>query len=420
MGSVSSLRDQAPHLVLVGVNHRTCPIEVREAILGRASYRRMVATRSRGLVEDLVLLTTCNRVEAYALSAQPDEARAALVRLLGPANDSGRMYALERVDASSHLFRVAAGLDSVAHGEEQIATQVRVAPDIRPSSWRRADGLRELFRRSARAAHHIRRIAQLDGAPMSASHAATRYFQQVLRMARPTIALLGSGKMARLAAEALRPRTDLIVANRDMEKARLTAARVGGRPASLRDLSRILREADAVLAATSAGKPLIRRGTLGRAMAARRGRPLWLVDLGVPRNIDPMCARVPGVTLLNIDDLAPWAWHPPDPEALARAERQIRDEAVLAVDALRPRPADLVAVLRREAEEWRRREVERALSRLPAATDEERRIVEKMAGRLVNRLLHAPTSMLRRMQAEGQAALVAELVGGWSDRGGSE
>jgi glutamyl-tRNA reductase len=207
----------------------------------------------------------------------------------------------------------------------------------------------------------------------------------------------------------------LVVANRDLRKARTTASRLGANLMTLRDLPRILREADAILAATSAEKPLVRKAALERAMAVRRGRPLWLVDLGVPRNVESACGTVNGVTLLNIDDLAPWAWHPPDPAALAHVEGAIRDEAVLAVDALRPRPADLVATLRRAAEAWRRREVERTLSRLPGASEEERRIVEKMADRLTNRLLHTPTSMLRRMQAEGQTALVAELLGGWRD-----
>ena len=409
-----SSSDHARRLLLVGANHRTCPVDAREATLRRVSYRRMSSTRNRGLFADLVLLTTCNRIEAYSLTSQPDAAKQALMRVLRPESPR-HVYELEGVDAASHLFRVAAGLDSVAYGEEQIAAQVRGAPDARPSSWRQANGLRELFVRAARESTRIRRLAHLEGTPMSASHAAARYLQEVLRIERPIVALLGSGKMARLAAEALRPRAHLVVANRDLRKARTTASRLGANLMTLRDLPRILREADAILAATSAEKPLVRKAALERAMAVRRGRPLWLVDLGVPRNVESACGTVNGVTLLNIDDLAPWAWHPPDPAALAHVEGAIRDEAVLAVDALRPRPTDLVATLRRAAEAWRRREVERTLSRLPGASEEERRIVEKMADRLTNRLLHTPTSMLRRMQAEGQTALVAELLGGWRD-----
>jgi glutamyl-tRNA reductase len=266
----------------------------------------------------------------------------------------------------------------------------------------------------------IRRLAVPDGGQVSASHAAARYLQKVLPSERPVVALIGSGKMARLAAEALRPRARLLIAHRDPRKAREAAARLEGEPVPLRSIARILRDADAVLAATSSGSPVVRRETVAQAMAARGGRPLWLVDLGFPRNVDPSSGTVPGVTLLNIDDLAPWAWRPPDPAALARAERAIREEAVLAINALRPGPADFVANWRRAANEWRRREIEQALARLPGASQEEREIVEKMADRLTNRILHAPTSLLRRMQAEGQTALVAELLGAWRDLEGTE
>lgn len=406
------------HLVLLGANHRTCPLASRESILPHVSYRRMAAARTQGLLSDLVLLMTCNRIEAYALTAGSRDAREVLLHLLRPESPR-HVYGLEGVDAASHLFRVAAGLDSVAHGEEQIARQVRAAPDARPASWRRMDGLRDLFLRAAREARRIRGLADPEGGQVSASHAAARYVQGVFRTQRPIVALIGSGKMARLAAEAIRPRARLWIANRDPRKAREIAARVDGKPVPFRNLARIFREADAILAATSAGRPLVRRGTVVRAMAARGERPLWLVDLGFPRNVDPACGTIAGVTLLNIDDLAPWAWHPPDPSALARAERAIREEAVLAVETLRPRPADLVASLRRAASEWRLREVEQALSRMPGASDEQRRVVEKLADRLTNRILHAPTSMLRRMQAEGQTALVAELLGEWQDLEGT-
>ena len=410
MGSTpsrSARRDSAaPRLLLIGANHRTCPLDVREGLLRRVTYQRIAAPGTLRPFDDLVLLATCNRVEVYAVSRAADDARDAILHVFGSAS----FYELSGAEAAAHLFRVASGLDSVALGETQIADQVRRTTQERPKSWRRPGPLADLFARAARLAPRLRRLVGVDGKPASASHAAVRYVREVVRIPNPRVTLVGSGKMARLAAEALRGDARITVMNRDRGRAETTARRLNGRAASLADLRKVLEETDVLIAATSSKKRLLGRGAVARACAARTGHPIWIIDLGVPRNIDPAAGGLEGVTLLTVDDLVPWAGTPPDPAARARAEGKIRNEADRFLARLRPRTLDHVLALRMAAEQLRQSEVRRALALMPHATDTERAVLEKLADRLVNRLLHAPTELVRRLQAQGDDAAIAGLL----------
>ena len=400
-------------LVLVGANHRTCSLDERERLLRRATYARL--RRAGGPSppwEDLVLLATCNRIEAYAVTPRPRQAERAVRSALGTPEESKGIYVLSGTEAAAHLLRVASGLDSLAQGETQIAAQVRRAPSQRPKSWRRPEDLAVLFDRAAHAASRIRRSADLTGSEVSASHAALRFIEASVHLPRPTVALLGTGKMARIAAASLRGRARIFVANRDPERAREVARALGGRGAGLDALDQILEQADIVLAATASRKPLVTAPRLRRIVARRDGRPLWIVDLGFPRNIAPTCRGLRGVTLVDIDGLAPWGAQPLPPAALARAEAHLRSEAERLVALLRPSAAEEIASLRRNAEEIRRREVEEALARLPGLTDADRAVVDKLAARLVNRFLHGPTELLRSSPEEIRAELVQGLLRG--------
>ncbi len=400
-------------LVVVGVNHRTCPLDERERLLRRATYARL--RRAGGASppwEDLVLLTTCNRIEAYAVTPRPRETERGIRAGLGIPEASREVYVLLGTEAASHLLRVATGLDSLAQGETQIAAQIRKAPSQRPKSWPRSDALAVLFERASHAAARIRHSAELDGTEVSASHAALRFIEASVHLPRPTVALLGTGKMARIAAASLRGRARIFVANRDPQRARDVARALGGRGAGLDALDQILEQADIVLAATASRKPLITAPRLRHIVAQREGRPLWIVDLGFPRNIAPACRGVRGVTLVDIDGLAPWGAQPLPPAALARAEAHLRSEAERLVGLLRASSEEEIASLRKSAEEIRRREVEEALARLPGLTDADRAVVDKLATRLVNRLLHGPTELLRSSPEAVRAELVQGLLRG--------
>ncbi len=377
------------------------------------------AVRSSSPLSDLVLLRTCNRVEVYALTRAPRDAAAMLVRVFGLPDES-YVYALEDADAAAHLLRVAGGLDSVALGETQIADQVGRAPKERPAKWKREQGLAEFFARAARSAPKLRRLTGIDRDSTSASHAAVRYVRQVVGLDHPRVTLLGTGKMARIAAEALRGTARIVVVNRDARRAATTAQRLGGRAARLRDLPKILESTDVLITATSADRRIVSKRVLAHVSSKLAGRRLWILDLGVPRNVDPAAADLHGVTLLTVDDLGPWAKLPPPPSALAKAERQLRRDAERSLEILRPRDADLVVSLRRAAEDVRRSEVERALGYLPHATERDRAVLDKMADRLVNRLLHGPTEFVRRLQADEDETAMAAFLETWDILGGGE
>jgi glutamyl-tRNA reductase len=155
---------------------------------------------------------------------------------------------------------------------------------------------------------------------------------------------------------------------------------------------------------------LLTRRALESALGKRSDRPLWLIDLGFPRNIDPRCALLEGVTLVDLDDLAPWGWQPLPPAARARAEVRIREETGRLLRLLAPVPEPDVARFRKAVERARRDEVDRALGRLPRLSPDERIVIDKLASRLVNRFLHAPTEWLRTLPEELAAPTVAELV----------
>lgn len=405
-------------LVLVGANHRSCPLDVREGLFRHVTYGRLKkSARNPPPWEELVLLSTCNRVEVYVLSRDPRFAEDVIRDAFGFPRDTTYLYALKGIDAASHLLRVASGLDSLAQGEIQVADQVRRAPEGKPKSWRTNGTLDAFFERAAHASSRIRALAGLDRIEASASQAAVRFILETVPLDQPTVVLIGSGKMARLAAAALRGRASLVIVDRNPSKARSIATELGGTSEALGRLEELLVRADAVIAATTATRHLVTAPALQRTFKARDGRDLWILDLGVPRNIDPRSREIDGLTLIDIDGLQPWALCPPSPDALARAEARIREEATAFMGALRVPGQDEIAALRRAVEVLRRREVQAALARLPAVTEAERAVIEKLTSRLVNRILHDPTEKLREMRARGQEAIVREFLVGWQDLG---
>lgn len=416
----ASPRPRGRTLLVLGVNHRTCPIEVREALLRRATYPRLRKVAGRTVPwEDLILLTTCNRIEAYAITEDPDGAAETIASAFEVERTSPHIYLLKGADAAAHLIRVASGLDSLAQGEGQVAAQVRKAPALRPASWQTSEVLAGIFARAAHAGARVREVAGVREGDASASHAAIRYLEAVLPSGHPTVVLLGTGKMARIAAGALKGRAALVVLHRDPAKARDVARTLGGTSGGLAQLERTLVRADALIAATASSKPIVTARLLRSVLPRRAGRAVAFVDLGFPRNVEPACRSLPGVTITDLDGLAPWGHHPLPPAAQARAEARIRaDASRILEDLAAGATVDLVR-FRQAAEELRRKEVAEALARLPDLTEEQRAVVDKLAARLVNRFLHGPTESLRSLPESTRAQIVQGLVAGLERGGGS-
>jgi glutamyl-tRNA reductase len=396
-------------LVLVGISHHRAPVELRE----RAALDRDRATElSRTLAGhegEAVCLSTCNRTELYLAGRDADEAEAraeaallALEAQLGPA-----LYRLRDEAAALHLFRVAAGLDSMVPGEGEILGQVRTAYEIGTTGTI----LDRVFRQALHTGRKARVETAIGESPASVSSAAAALAEQVFgELSARRVLVIGAGKAGDLAARSLRTRGAQIawIANRSTDRATELTRRIGGEPLPLDQLDSQLAEADVVVSSTSATEWILERSQVERAMRARKGRPLFLIDLAVPRDLDPSIHELDGCYLYDIDDLQAVV-----AETLVSRRREAdQAEAIVAREAerfrewqasLRVVPA--IASLRARAEEIRNAELERA-----KLTGAERRAAESVTAAVLNKLLHLPTIRMKQAAAAADGVVYADAV----------
>jgi glutamyl-tRNA reductase len=397
-------------LALVGLNHKTAPLAVREAVafpkheLGAAARRLREATGAR----EAAVLSTCNRVELLAVGVAPD----ALLRFL--SQDRGaRLDDLERCayllagpEAARHALRVAASLDSMVVGEAQIAGQVRAAFRAAAEAGTLGPVLSELRNRAAEAARRARRETALGRHAVSASHVAVELARKIFgSLAGRRVLLIGAGKMSEQAARRLveAGAHATVLAGRSFDRAAGLAGALGGRAAPFEALRRELVAADVVVSGTAAPGIAVTVDDVAAARTAR-ARPLFLIDIAVPRDVDPAVRAMPGVFLYDVDDLQAVAQanlqqrirHASGAEAVV--EREF--EAYLAWARVRDAVPAVVA-LREHAEAVRRAELESARGRLEALTAAQAATVDALTRALVNKLLHAPTVGLKELARTG-------------------
>lgn len=378
-------------LLAVGVSHRHAPLEVRERLYLADGHAAELASE----LGEAVVLSTCNRTEVYLAGGDPERVREELERRSGL--DLGSLLARwDEGEVVSHLFRVAAGLDSLVPGESQILGQVREA--YVGARTRGATGalLNRLFEDALRAGKRVRTEAKLHELPESVASSAVELGVRELAGVEGRRALLfGAGKMSELAARDLRGRgAEVVVASRTLESAQDLAERVGGRAAAFDAVAVELPEADLVISATRCPYPIL------HAEAVRpREKPLVLVDVAVPRDLDPAIGELEGCTLFDIDALG---------EGLVGREEEVREaEAIVAEEAARfadwrrsRDAADAIRDLRARAEEIRSEELARAGARLAELSPRERETVETLTAQIVNKLLHAPTVRAKETGSE--------------------
>jgi glutamyl-tRNA reductase len=396
-------------LALIGLSHHRAPVELRERVaLDLQAAARLAHDLAAGGGE-VVCLSTCNRTELYLADESAEEAErkaeAALLALeseLGPA-----LYRLRDEAAALHLFRVAAGLDSMVPGEGEILGQVRGAHDAGAAG----PILDRLFRQAVHAGKKARTETAIGESPASVSSAAAALAEQVFGDLRGrSILVVGAGKVGELAVRNLvtRGATIAFVANRTLDRAVELAHRFGGEPIPLDRVDGELAHADVVLSSTSAGGWILTQEQVARALPARKGRPLFLIDLAVPRDLDPAIHRLEGCYLYNIDDLEAVV-----AETVAgrrkeaeRAETIVADEA----DRFREWQASLDVVpaitsLRARAEQIRAAELSRA-----KLNDSERRAAESVTAAVLNKLLHLPTIRMKEAAAAADGVIYADAV----------
>ncbi|HEX2292295.1 MAG TPA: glutamyl-tRNA reductase [Gaiellaceae bacterium] len=391
-------------LLVVGTSHRLAPIEVRERVALDADGEASLARRL-GESGEAVCLSTCNRTELYLggtdAEAAAERATAALADLGGIARPELEpyLYRLEQEAAATHLFRVAAGLDSLVPGEGEIQGQVRSAYE------RGAVGplLDRLFRQALHTGKRVRTETAIGESPASVASAAAALAAQIFGdLAGRRIVVVGAGKTGELAARNLvgRGAQLVFVANRTLGRASSLAEHFGGEALPLGSVDGQLAEAEIVVTATAARDFVLTREQVERALRARRGRPLLLLDLAVPRDVDPAVRELGGCFVYDIDDLQSVV----EETLSGRRGEAIRAEAIVAAEgerfsawlaSLDSVPA--IASLRERAEAIRRGELAKASPRLAGLSERERHAVESLTNQIVNKLLHQPIMRLKEV-----------------------
>ncbi len=416
-------------VVCLGLNHKTAPLHLREQLAfsadqARAALARLGCGPQAGGLRELVVLSTCNRMELYAHAAEGEAAtvREALFALLEAAHglslqaQHGHFYWLRDLDAARHLFRVAAGLDSLVIGEPQILGQVTQALELARGQGAVGPLLERLFQQAIHTGKRARSETRISHNPASvASLAAAQAQRAVGALSAAQVVVLGAGEMAELAVEALRKRgaERVLVVNRTLARARQLAERWGGEAATFEQLEEALQRADVLISSTGAPHTLVHVDMAARALWPRPHRPLVVVDIAVPRDVDPAVGQLPNVHLYDMDSLNR---HLQDSLAERRREAP-RVEAIVAEEletfaawlrSLEVLP--LIAEWSARAEALRQAEVEKTLRRLPGLSAEEQARIEKMSRALVKKLL-APALRQLRLEAGGpQAAEYASVV----------
>lgn len=412
-------------VLVVGLNHRSVPLDILERMTVRRAHlpKALADVAGREHLGEVVVLSTCMRTEVYAVAEAfhggVADIRNFLAELGSTAPDefTDHLYSYYGDAAVAHLFRVAAGLDSAVVGESEVLGQVRAA-------WQQADAegvagpvLRALFRHAVSTGRRARAETGIGRGTTSVSQAAVEMAAARLGgLAGRCILVLGAGDMGEGMAVALAGSPgvgEVLVANRTRAKAQALAARTGGRAVELSDLRAALETADVLLTSTGAAGLLLDAEDLAGVMARRPGRPLLVVDVAVPRDIDPAAAALPGITLLDMDDLRAFA-----DEGLAGRQREVyRAQAIVDQEVARYRAtwtaremAPLVVALRRRAEGLRAAELERFAAQLEDMGPEQRQAVESLTQAILAKLLHEPTVRLKQAAGTPSGDRLADAV----------
>ena len=413
------------HILLVGLNHKSAPLEVRE----RVSFSKEQLPQALPLLEEQVdegvILSTCNRTEIYSTAENPAATANQIERFLkdfhglAPDEVSPYFYHYTDADAVRHLFRVASGLDSMIVGESQILGQVRNALIAASDSKSAQVSLVGLFHGAVRAGRTVREQTDIGRNALSISYAGVQLAQRVLgTLGGLRVLLIGAGEAGKLVAKALRTVgvSDLMIANRTAARGEELAKSLGGRAVPFTEIEGALNEADIVIAATDSPGLLLTREMVDSAQKERRNGPLFLFDLAVPRDVDPKVGTLGDVRLFNIDDLSSIAEENLEERkrAAAAAEAIVEDEVARFMrwwDSFDAVP--IINALRHQAEEIRKRELARALRKMRDLSPEHLEVVEALTMSIITKLLHDPTVFLKQRADKSQLQAARDLLQLW-------
>ena len=414
-------------LLTLGLNHNTAPLALREkvaypsadAVAGALSDLRL---RLRGLAPEAAILSTCNRTEIYCKTDDPSEAGPALMHWMGERHGvveesiGEHLYSLPDGEAVRHAFRVACGLDSMVLGEPQILGQMKEAARIAQHNQTLGSHLHQLFQRSFAVAKDVRTQTAIGTQSVSMAAASVKLAQGIFEsLGDLSVLLIGAGEMMELCAThwAPHPRT-MVVANRTIERARALASRFRAEDMTLADLPERLAEFDVVLSSTASTLPLIGLGMVERAIRQRRHKPMLMIDLAVPRDIEVEVSRLDDVFLYTVDDL----------RDLVQTGQKGRRAAVAQAEAIidtqvhsfmhwlgQRRVVPLIQDLHARGDALRQGELDKA-RRMLARGEDPHKVLEALSIALTNKFLHGSTTLINRqgLKDPDLASLLAQSL----------
>ncbi len=411
-------------VIVVGLNHRSAPVELRErvAVPSSSLVKALHDLSSREHLAEVVLLSTCNRTEIYARSTKFHSAVSDVLDFLSeqggaaPEDFSEHLYTYYDDSAVSHLFGVAAGLDSMILGEGEILGQVRDAWKRAESEGASGSALARVFRQAIEVGKRARTETAIGRSALSVSSAAVALAERTMFSLRGrSVLILGAGEVAEGLGRALvaAGAGDVTVANRTHARAVRLAKDIGGRAVALGELPEVLTTVDVLLTATDSTEVHIERSDVEAVMERRGGVPLLVVDVAVPRDVDPGAADVPGVTLHDVDDL-----HQRTEAALDERRREVgtvreiinEELERFQTDRAAREVAPVVVGLREWAESVRQGELDRFRAKLDGVDPETRNIVDALTQGIVNKLLHEPTVRLKEAAGTARGELYSDAL----------
>lgn len=413
-----------PELFVSGLSHKTAPIAVREQLAVEEDKLReiLVDVHGAGVLSEVVILSTCNRVEVYGVADVPGEARALAFRRLGQhrgvdlAQVEPLLYTKSGTEAVHHCFRVAASLDSMLLGEPQILGQVKDAFALAQNCQAVGPLLHRLWTQAFAVAKKVRTETELARHAVSVSYAAVELARKIFgTLEGKAVLLIGAGKMGELAAKQLvdQGAFPIYVTNRTWARAQEMARALSGTAVPFDAWAETLATVDIVITSTGATEPIVRRAAVERCLQGRRSRPLFFIDIGVPRDVEPGVNELEAVFCYDIDDLRQVV----ESNLRERLREAQKAEALVEREVAKftARAQDLEVVptivsLRERLEAIRRGEVEKAYGILPNADAQTRRAIEAMSQAIVKKILHTPTVKLRELSRGGHVRSWTEMV----------
>lgn len=412
------------YVLLAGLNHRTAPVSIRErfAFCGASLENAYAYFKDHTDIEGTVILATCNRTEIYATSRDIQSGMQVLKNFMsrysGMTNQELEQYLYQPncYNAISHLFRVAAGLDSMMLGEAQILGQVKDAYQASVEAHASDGVLNPLFLKAIHIGKKVRTETNIDQRPLSVPFAAVELARQILGdLQGKTVMVIGAGEMSELTTRCLLDNgiQSVIVSNRSYDKALAMANAFDGRAVRFDLLASEMDQADIVISCTAASHYVVREDNCRQVLQARQGRKIIMVDIAVPRDIDPGLKNIDGVYIYDIDDLQNVvnANHLEKQKSIRQAERIITaeiNEFNQWLDSLYVVP--VIRALKARGEDIKQNELKRAFNRLGKISEQEERIISSMANTIINQLLHTPMVSLKEMAGSNQGHLYAEVV----------